>query len=211
MNKANIYTARGIKKAAFTLPKSFSQEENLALLAQAVRVYEDRLHPGLAKVKTRADVDRTKKKLYRQKGTGGARHGARSAPIFVGGGVAHGPKGVKRILSLPTNMKRKALWVALSLKAKEGEITLVEGLSTLKKTKEAQSLIAKIAKNEGKEKRISKYTFVLSDLNLGAAKVLGNIDGANVVPYKSLNAYLAYLGGMLVFDKEIFAGKTQKL
>lgn len=211
MSKANVYSAKGTKTSTYSLPRTFGEKENLALLAQAVRVYEDRLHPGLAKVKTRADVDRTKKKLYRQKGTGGARHGARSAPIFVGGGVAHGPKGVKRILSLPTNMKRKALWVALSLKAKEGEIALVEGLSTLKKTKEAQSLIAKIAKNEGKEKRISKYTFVLSDLNLGAAKVLGNIDGANVVFYKSLNVYLAYLGGMLVFDKEIFAGKTQKL
>ena len=108
---------------------------NKILLTQAIRVYTARRHPGLSKVKTRGEVIASTRKIYRQKGTGQARHGAISAPIFVGGGVAHGPKGVKRQLSLPKKMRRKALSIALSVKAKEGNLLVVEGISKLKKNK----------------------------------------------------------------------------
>ncbi|MBI2066293.1 50S ribosomal protein L4 [Candidatus Woesebacteria bacterium] len=214
MSKANVYSAKGIRKGSYSLPAIFGEKENLPLLAQAVRVYEDRKHLGLAKAKTRAEIERTKKKWYRQKGTGGARHGARSAPIFVGGGVAHGPKGVKRTLALPVKMKRKALAVALSLKAKEAEVVLVDGLGTLKKAKDAQKLVNKIVKNEVKEthtginrKKVTKFTFVVSDEAWGVAKVLGNIKNTLVVPFGSLNAYRVFFGGILIFDKGIFVKK----
>lgn len=207
MSKANVYSAKGTKTGSYSLPQTFGEKENLAILAQAIRVYEDRKHLGLAKAKTRAEVERTKKKWYRQKGTGGARHGARSAPIFVGGGVAHGPKGVKRTLTLPAKMKRKALAVALSLKAKEAEVVLVDGLNTLKKTKDAQNLINKIVKNEVKDKKVTKFTFVVSDEAWGVTRVLGNIKNTLVVPFKSLNAYSAFFGGILIFDKGIFVKK----
>ena len=179
-------------------------------MAQAVRVYEDRRHLGLAKAKTRAEIDRTKKKWYKQKGTGGARHGARSAPIFVGGGVAHGPKGVKRTLVIPVKMKRKALAVALSLKAKEAAVVLVDGLDTLKKAKDAQNLLNKIVKNEVKDKKVRKFTFVVSDEAWGVAKVLANIKNTLVVPFNSLNAYRVFFGGLLIFDKGIFVKKSLK-
>lgn len=207
MSKANVYSAKGVKKGSYSLPAIFGEKENLPLLAQAVRVYEDRKHLGLAKAKTRADVERTKKKWYKQKGTGGARHGARSAPIFVGGGVAHGPKGVKRTLTLPVKMKRKALAVALSIKAKEAEVVLVDGLDILKKTKDAQNLVNKIVKNEARDKKVTKFTFVVSDEALEVARVLANIKNTLVVPYKSLNAYSAFFGGILIFDKGIFVKK----
>ena len=211
MSKANVYSAKGIKKGSYSLPAIFGEKENLPLLAQAVRVYEDRKHLGLAKAKTRADVERTKKKWYKQKGTGGARHGARSAPIFVGGGVAHGPKGVKRILSLPTKMKRKALAVALSLKAKEAEVVLVDGLDTLKKTKDGQNLIDKIVKNEFKGKKVTRLTFIVSDETWEVARLLGNIKDTLIVPFASLNAYHAFFGGILIFDKGIFVKKSLKI
>jgi len=83
-------------KINFSLPKGFDLKKAEKLLVQIVRVFEDRTHFGLNKVKTRSEVNKTRKKLYKQKGTGGARHGAKSAHIFVGGGVAHGPKGEKR-------------------------------------------------------------------------------------------------------------------
>ena len=200
MSKANVYSAKGIKKGSYSLPQIFGEKENLNLLAQAVRVYEDRKHLGLAKAKTRADVERTKKKVYAQKGTGGARHGARSAPIFVGGGVAHGPKGVKRVLSLPAKMRKKALAVALSLKAKEGEVVLVDGISSFKKTSDVQNLLNKV----GKEKKVSRFTFILSEENWPIARVIENIKEANVVPFKSLNVSSVFYGGILVFDKGIF-------
>ena len=210
MSKANVYSAKGIRKGSYSLPQIFGEKENLPLLAQAIRVYEDRKHLGLAKAKTRAEVERTKKKWYRQKGTGGARHGARSAPIFVGGGVAHGPKGVKRTLALPVKMKRKALAVALSLKAKEQEVVLVDGLNTLKKAKDAQKLVNKIVKNEVKDKKVTKFTFVVSDETWGVARVLGNIKNTFIIPFGSLNAYKAFFGGILIFDKGIFVKKSLK-
>lgn len=206
MLKVNSYSAKGTKLASVALPKSLEEKENLVLLAQAIRVYEDRSHPGLATAKTRAEVLRTKKKLYKQKGTGGARHGSRSAPIFVGGGVAHGPRGVKRVLELPLALKRKALAVSVSLKVKEGQVVSVDALASLKKTKEAVKLIEKVLA-ETKAKRI---TLVLSEANLGARKVFRNFDNVKVLPYKDINAYEIFFGGCIVFDKEIFAVKKDK-
>ncbi|OGM57969.1 50S ribosomal protein L4 [Candidatus Woesebacteria bacterium RIFCSPHIGHO2_12_FULL_46_16] len=206
MLKVNSYSARGTKLSSVTLPKTFEEKENLALLAQAIRVYEDRQHPGLAKAKTRAEVLRTKKKLYKQKGTGGARHGSRSAPIFVGGGVAHGPRGVKRVLELPLALKRKALAVAVSLKVKEGQVVSADGLGSLKKTKEANKLIEKVLA----ETKTKKVTLVLSEGNLGAKKIFRNFKEVRILPYKDINAYDIFFGGAIVFDKEIFVAKKAK-
>ena len=206
MLKVDSYSAKGTKLSSVTLPKTFEEKENLALLAQAIRVYEDRQHPGLAKAKTRAEVLRTKKKLYKQKGTGGARHGSRSAPIFVGGGVAHGPRGVKRVLELPLALKRKALAVAVSLKVKEGQVVSADGLGSLKKTKEANKLIEKVLA----ETKTKKVTLVLSEGNLGAKKIFRNFKEVRILPYKDINAYDIFFGGAIVFDKEIFVAKKAK-
>ena len=197
MLKIDTYSPKGTKLAAITLPKEYEAKENLTLLAQAIRVYEDRGHFGLAKAKTRAEVERTKKKWYRQKGTGGARHGAKSAPIFVGGGVAHGPRPVKRELTLPKKMARQAYSIAMTLKAKEGKVLGLKGFETLKKTKDINGLIAKI----GKEQR---YLFALSEKNLGAKRYLKNLKNSEVVAFKNLNAYKVYFAGFLVLDKDVF-------
>ena len=205
MSKAVVYSAKGIKSGTMNLPKDFSEKENLTLLAQAIRVQTSRAHIGLAKVKTRAEVDRTKKKVYRQKGTGGARHGSRSAPIYVGGGVAHGPKGVKKELSLPKNLAKKALGIALTLKAKEGDIVVVNGLGVVKKTKEIKSLIDKIKK--ARQLKRARFTFALSSDNLSGVKSMKNIDGVVTLPFKDLNATQVFMGGVLVIDKAVFAKK----
>ncbi len=201
MLKINTYSIKGIKLEALSLPKDFSEKVNLTLLTQAIRVYEERSHPGLVKVKTRAEVDRTKKKWYRQKGTGGARHGARSAPIFVGGGAAHGPRPIRRELVLPEKMKRKALKVALSVKIENKEIMAVDGLSKITKTKDIKSFVAKLRKEFPNLKKIS---FVLSEVNLEIRKALQNIQNVDILAYKDLNAYLVFYGGMVVLYKEIF-------
>src|SRR3990172_4724030 len=111
--------------------------------------------------------------MYRQKGTGRARHGAKSAPIFVGGGVAHGPKGIKRELSLPKKMVQKALHVSLALKAKDKKIVVVTGLKTLQKTKEAKKLINKLQLVEGKPDK--KIMIALSQANSGQRRFFKNI------------------------------------
>jgi large subunit ribosomal protein L4 len=100
--------------------KSLGAKVNTALLAQAIRIYTVNSHQNTSKVKTRGEVVGSTKKIYRQKGTGNARHGARYAPIFVGGGVAHGPKGIRPAnLVLPLKMRRAALASALLLKSQD--------------------------------------------------------------------------------------------
>jgi len=92
-------------------------EPNLPLLAQAIRIYQANSHQGGSRVKTRGEVAGSTRKIYRQKGTGRARHGARKAPLFVGGGVAHGPTGLRPArLVLPKQMRRAALASVLALK-----------------------------------------------------------------------------------------------
>lgn len=202
MSKATVYSAKGTKLEAMTLPKDFNGKVNWPLLTQAIRVFEERSHLGLAKTKTRAEINRTKKKWYRQKGTGGARHGAKSAPIFVGGGVAHGPKPVRRILTLSKKMASKALNSALALKGQNQEVVIVSGLAKITKTKEVALLIKKLS--SGKKKN---FTFVLSQDNLAAKRAIRNIAGVKIVNYRDLNAFRVFWGGILVFDKEIFAKK----
>ena len=199
MIKVNLYTAKGIKRGSFSLPKVFSEKINLDLLAQALRVYEDRIHPGLARVKTRGEVRLSTRKIYRQKGTGGARHGAKSAPIFVGGGVAHGPKGVKKQLSMPAKMRQAAIMEALSFKAKNGNLALVSLLSSLKKTKEAEGLLKKINAADN-----ARFTIVLKNKNKDIVSVFRNVKNVVVESYSNINAYKIFNGGTILMDKEIF-------
>lgn len=209
MLKADVFSAKGIKSGQVSLPLFSEDNLNLFTLSQAVRVYEDRTHPGLHKVKTRAEINATKKKLYRQKGTGGARHGAKSAPIFVGGGVAHGPKGIKRRLVLPQKLARKALKIAVSLKVKEGELFVVSGAKAISKTKDAQALLEKLRKVLGK--KIKRATFAYSPKNSGILRATKNIQGFRAVSFGDLNAHSVYLGGIVLLDKDALEAKKPQI
>lgn len=206
MTKLDVFSVKGVKKEAVNMPKDFIEKENPALLAQAIRVYEGRQHPGLSKIKTRGEVVASKRKIYRQKGTGRARHGALSAPIFVGGGKAHGPKGVKRKLELPKKMRRKAVSVALGQKVKNGDLLVVDGLSSLKKTKEVQKLVNKILTNRKKKDRVS---FLLSEKSFSAVRAIRNLPNAEAISFHNLNAYQVFHGGVLILDKEILTPKIK--
>src|SRR5947209_11076353 len=81
---------------------------------------------GTHKVLTRGEINRTKKKVYRQKGTGQARHGARSAPLFVGGAKAMGPVQHSHAFDLPKKVRALGLKHALSAKAKDGDIVVID-------------------------------------------------------------------------------------
>lgn len=209
MNKIDVYSLAGTKKEGIALPKEFDGKVNDQLIAQAVRVYDDREHLGLARAKTRAEIRISTRKIYRQKGTGGARHGAKSAPIFVGGGVTHGPKGIKRILSLPKAMVKLSLASVLALKVKEGKVIVIDGFSSLKKTNEAYKLLTKLFPPKEKAGKVS---FVLAEGNLGARRALRNLKGVTIYNYKNLNAKDVFLGGTFLFDRDIFTAipKTKK-
>src|SRR5580704_9719016 len=101
--------------------------EPRADLIQRVVVWQlAKRRSGQHKVLTRAEVNRTKKKVYKQKGTGQARHGARSAPLFVGGAKAMGPVTHSHEYDLPKKVKALGLRHALSAKAKDGTLIVIE-------------------------------------------------------------------------------------
>ncbi len=205
--KAKVYTVKGEAKTDFLLPKEYVSTSALDLLKQAVRVYEDRIHFGLNKVKTRSEVNLTKKKLYKQKGTGGARHGAKSAHIFVGGGVAHGPTGETRELRLPLKMKKKALLISLFKKFEEKKAVLVEGLSKIKKTSESAKLIESI-KNDLSIK--SKVLVVLGNESTKISRYFSNIKDVEVVKFADLNAFLVIRRSLVLIDSSVFVKSEKK-
>jgi large subunit ribosomal protein L4 len=107
----------------------FAAEINQDLIHQAVVAVERAMCQDSARTLRRSEVRMTKAKWYRQKGTGRARHGAQSAPIFVGGGVAHGPSGPRRKPKLTRKMRRKALCSALSAKIDDSAVVVVDEVS----------------------------------------------------------------------------------
>src|ERR1700761_5071088 len=101
--------------------------EPRADLIQRVVVWQlAKRRSGQHKVLNRAEINRTKKKLYKQKGTGQARHGARSAPLFVGGAKSMGPVAHSHEFDLPKKVKALGLKHALSAKAKDGAIVILD-------------------------------------------------------------------------------------
>lgn len=139
-----VYDLGAKETGSLELPKEiFAVEASPKLLAQYVRVYLANKRQGTASTKTRGEVKGSTRKIYRQKGTGRARHGDIKAPIFVGGGIVGGPKPKDYSLKLNKKQKRRALFSALSLKLKEKSIIGVESKETGKriKTKSSQKFL----------------------------------------------------------------------
>ncbi|MDO8452373.1 MAG: 50S ribosomal protein L4 [bacterium] len=146
------FTKSGAAAAAeVSLPVIFfAKKPGSSLLSQAVRVYLSNQRTAQAKTQTRAEVNRTTKKIYKQKGTGGARHGSRKAPIYVGGGVAHGPRGMQNYkMSLSAPLRKLALSQALSAKFVKKEIFVADVEKVEAKSK-ALALSLKKMKLSGK-------------------------------------------------------------
>lgn len=185
------YDVKGAKHGTTPLPKGiFGADINKPLMAQAVRIYLANQRQGNAHTQGRSDVKLTKAKVYRQKGTGRARHGAKSAPIFVGGGLAHGPKTKDYSLKFPKKMKKNAIISALSLKAKEGEIKVLTGFTKIDgKTKSMNNALMKINEDKkGKTKSLIIASSKPKDLeNLYRASK--NIKNLEVLSANLINTY----------------------
>lgn len=124
-----VYNMVGEQVSTRELPASiFEANINRALMHQALVRQLANARLGTHKAKTRSEVNRSTAKIYRQKGTGRARHGSRKAPIFVGGGKAHGPRPRKYTKAMPRKMRRAALCSALSVRAGAGDIVLLDDI-----------------------------------------------------------------------------------
>lgn len=145
--KVSVLNMSGKEVGAVELPADiFESEINRDLMHQALVRQMANRRRGTHKAQTRGEVSRTGAKWYRQKGTGRARHGSRRAPIFVGGGVAHGPKPRSYTKDMPRKMRRAALRSALSVKAANGDIVVLDKLEmSAPKTKEMASVVNGLA------------------------------------------------------------------
>jgi len=124
-----MYTVKGKKAGDVELRSDiFEAPVNVPLMHQAFERQRANARAGTHKAQTRSEVNRTTRKWYRQKGTGHARHGSRSANLFVGGAVAHGPRPRDYSKKMPRKMRRAALRAALSVKAREDQIVVVDAL-----------------------------------------------------------------------------------
>lgn len=200
-----LYSLEGKESGVLSLPKElFGIPVNKALLSQALRVYLNNLKTHFAHTKTRSEVNISTRKIYRQKGTGGARHGAKSAPIFVGGGVALGPKFRKTVLDLPKKMKQKALLSALSSKVQSKEVLGIEGLDKVSgKTKQMQKLIEGLAKNN--------TLLLLGEKNEQVARAVKNLTSMEVLTVEQINAYQIVSHQTVLLTKEAVEKLSSKM
>lgn len=197
--KVPLLELNGDKKDFIKLPKEiFQVEAKPVLIAQYLRIYLANQRQGTLSTKTRGEVSGSTRKIYRQKGTGRARHGDIKAPIFVGGGVAHGPKPRDFSLKINKKQKRKVLFAALTLKNKQGKLFVVEDkiLDIEPKTKKGGALIKELLKSDKKEKitivlpKMEKNNFILA---------VRNIPRVNFLSIDNLNPFEIFKSNYLIF------------
>jgi len=173
----------------------FALEPRVDILHRVVRWQRNNAQSGTHKVKTRSETAYSTKKIYRQKGTGGARHGDRNAPIFRGGGVYKGPKVRSHAHDLTKKFRKLGLKHALSAKMTAGELVIVDNAEMASaKTGE----LAKTVKNLG-----WKRALVVDgvEVNANFALAARNIDGVNVLPSQGANVYDILKSDTLVLTK----------
>jgi large subunit ribosomal protein L4 len=165
------------------------------LLQRVVKWQLARRQAGTHKALERNEVSRTGKKYGRQKGSGGARHGNRRAPIFVGGGKAHGPRVRSHAHDLPKKVRSLALRHALSSKAgSESLIVVDEAVLKDAKTKSAKDALAKL--------KLSNALIIDGEsVNENFAKAAQNLPHIDVLPAQGLNVYDVLRHDQLVLTK----------
>lgn len=157
--KADVYNQEGKKVSTVDLPESlFARKWNADLVHQVVVSMESNARRGTASVKGRREVSGGGRKPWRQKGTGRARHGSRRSPIWVGGGVAHGPTNEKDYTKkINKKMRARALASVLSEKYRNNQVLFLDSLSFEEpKTKEAKKTLSSLSSIEGFEKLSEK-------------------------------------------------------
>lgn len=170
----------------------FEIEVNIGLMHQAYVRQMANARLGTHNTKTRSEVQMTGAKMYRQKGTGRARHGAQSAPIFVGGGIAHGPKPRKYTKSMPRKMRQRAIRCALSALARDNQLVFVDKLvMDAPKTKDMRQVLNNLVGDKS-------ALVLIANGNANVELSVRNLDDA-----MSLRANYLNMRDLLNYDKVI--------
>jgi len=193
----DVLTKDGAKAGSIELPASvFGIEPSEQAMYQAVRAYLAHRRQGTHKVKTRAEVSGGGKKPFKQKGTGGARRGTSRSPLNPGGGKIHGPFPHLYHIELSVKVKRLARKSALTLRARENNLVVLEDFTVgAPKTREVASML-KAIKVDG-----SKVLLLLPKSNETFVKSARNIAGVTTFPADKISAYDVLSHGKLVIFK----------
>ncbi len=189
---AKIYDVKGKEAGSLALPEAvFGQPWNANLVHEVVVSMQSNARSGTAHTKFRGEVAGGGKKPWKQKGTGRARHGSSRSPIWVGGGVAHGPRTEKDYSKkINKNVRAKALAVVLSKKNADGQMVFVDSLGLAKPAaKEARAMIDALG-SVAKDlpiKRKNAALIILSGRDENAEKSFRNFGNIEVVQAKDVN------------------------
>jgi large subunit ribosomal protein L4 len=192
-----VYTADGTRKGEVDLaPEIFGIEPNVPVMHQVVTAQLAAARSGTHSTKTRAEVRGGGRKPWRQKGLGRARHGSIRAPQWIGGGVAHGPKPRDYSQRTPKKMKRLALRSALSARAAEGQVKVVESFDvwTEPKTKQAVALLEAMGVT-------GKVLLLAEDHETTAIKSFRNLDRTIASSLGQANTYDVLWADTIVMSK----------
>ena len=172
----------------------FGLEPRADILHRVVRWQRNNAQAGTHKVKTRSETSYSTKKIYRQKGTGGARHGDRNAPIFRKGGVYKGPTPRSHGHELTKKFRKLGLKHALSAKLKAGELVVIASAEAEGKTSALAKQVSKLG---------WKRALVIDGaaVNEGFARAAANIEGLDVLPTIGANVYDILKRDTLVLTK----------
>ena len=205
MATAKLYSGAGEAKGTVDLPASlFEQPVHQQALYEAVRNYLANQRQGTHDTKTRAEVKASNAKLYRQKGTGRARAGSAGSPTRIGGGTAFGPHPRDYSYTLPRKVKRKALVSALSDRAGNDRVNVVEDFEMeAPKTRTVAGMLQAMSL-EGRHTLL-----VLPTEGDAVYKSARNIKGVRVLRSNELNAYTILWADNLVFTKKALDGAEE--
>ncbi|MCS7092962.1 MAG: 50S ribosomal protein L4 [Patescibacteria group bacterium] len=182
-----IYDLEGNQTGNINLPPQiFKTTINEKLMAQTVRVYLFNQRQGTASTKTRGEVAGSTRKIYRQKGTGRARHGDIKAPIFVGGGVVGGPKPKDFSLKINKKQNKKSIISALSFQFKNENIIILDD-EALKIDKPKTKIINRFLEKLGLKGK--KVLFILPKLSQEFILSLRNIPKTDFIEARMINTY----------------------
>lgn len=196
---APIYDITGETKGEYDLPEHlFAVEVKPSLIAQSIRVYLANQRQGTASTKTRSEVNYSTRKIYRQKGTGRARHGSKRAPIFVGGGVTFGPRPADKGLKINKKQSRLALLGSLSQKAKDNKLIVLRADTEKSlKTSGMQKLMLTLTPTSKQKSLFATCASVDQILNLSTK----NLATHSTIESMNLNTYAVINSDYIIFSE----------
>ena len=202
MQKAKHFDRNGSLLGEVNLPAgAFGIEPNEHVLWQTVKAYQANQRQGTAATKTRSLVTGGNTKPWKQKGTGRARHGTTRSPIWVGGATTFGPRPRDYTQVVPRKIRRLALTSAMSLHARQGNVTVVDDFSfDAPKTR----TIAGFMKSAGLSGK--KVCFIIAGLDQTVVKSCRNMAGVEVLSGSALNVYDLVNADVLVVTTEALKG-----